>query len=42
MLEFNKMLSCAGTEPVFSCDDMTRPVIAGCESEFDELYACLP
>ncbi|MGB1275503.1 MAG: hypothetical protein ACPG77_07120, partial [Nannocystaceae bacterium] len=41
-LPFNKMLSCAGASPVFSCDAMMRPTIAGCESEFEKLYSCLP
>ncbi len=40
-LEFNKMLACAGGEPQFSCDEMERPEVEGCESQFEELYACL-
>jgi hypothetical protein len=41
MLDFHKMLSCIGPMPTFACDDLTRPVVAGCEPQFDALYACM-
>ncbi len=42
-LEFNQMLGCisAGGDPTFTCDDLTRPTVAGCETQFETLYMCM-
>jgi hypothetical protein len=37
---FHITLACAGGDPTFSCDAMGRPVVAGCEQQFDDLYMC--
>ena len=39
--EFSATRACAGFEPTFTCDGSDRPVVAGCETEFDALYMCL-
>lgn len=39
-LPFNQMLACIGEMPTFTCDAGTRPVVAGCETQFDALYMC--
>lgn len=39
-LVFDQMLACAGEMPGFTCDAETRPVVAGCEAQFDALYQC--
>lgn len=39
--EFSNTRACAGTEPAFICSDETRPEVAGCETEYDALYACM-
>lgn len=40
-IAFNQMLACIGTMPAFACDPMGRPTVAGCEMQFDALYACI-
>jgi hypothetical protein len=40
-LIYNKMLSCIGGAPTFECTGDDRPVVIGCEAEFDDLYQCL-
>lgn len=40
-IPFNQMLACIGPQPTFTCDAMTRPTVAGCEMQFDKLYACI-
>lgn len=40
-IEFSDMLACAGSMPTFMCNADERPTIAGCETRFDALYACL-
>jgi hypothetical protein len=40
-VEFSAARACAGFEPTFTCDAMDRPLVAGCETQFDELYKCL-
>lgn len=37
---FDQMLACIGEMPTFTCDAETRPVVAGCEAQFDTLYMC--
>lgn len=37
---FHITLACAGGDPTFGCDAMGRPVVAGCEQQFDDLYMC--
>jgi len=38
---FNQMLACIGSTPTVTCDAMSRPTVAGCEKQFDDLYACI-
>lgn len=38
--EFSALRACAGLTPEFSCDLDGRPVVAGCEAQFDAFYAC--
>mgnify|MGYP000054676207 CR=1 FL=1 len=40
-IEFSATRACAGFMPTFTCDAMDRPTVAGCEAQFDALYACL-
>lgn len=40
-LAFHQMLACIGPAPTFTCDMLGRPSAAGCETQFDALYACL-
>jgi hypothetical protein len=40
-IEFSGVLACIGDAPAFTCDDAARPVVVGCEAEFDVLYECL-
>lgn len=39
-VEFSALRACAGPSPTFTCDAMTRPLVAGCEPQFDAFYAC--
>lgn len=39
--EFSNTRACAGSEPAFICSDETRPEVAGCEAQYDALYACM-
>lgn len=39
--EFSAVRACAGLAPKFSCDMDGRPVVAGCEGAFADLYTCL-
>lgn len=39
-IEFSALRACAGPSPTFTCDAMTRPLVAGCESQFEAFYAC--
>lgn len=39
--EFSDVRACAGLNPTFSCDELGRPTVVGCETDFDALYACL-
>ena len=40
-LPFHKMLACIGPRPTYTCDGDERPLVAGCEPEFAELYLCI-
>lgn len=40
-IAFNTMLACVGAEPTYTCDENLRPTVAGCESQYAELYACI-
>lgn len=39
-IPFHHTLACAGGAPNFGCDAMGRPVVAGCEQQFANLYMC--
>lgn len=39
-IPFHQSIACAGGQPTFSCDMMGRPIVAGCEPQFDTLYMC--
>lgn len=39
-IPFHQTLACAGSQPTFSCDAMGRPIVAGCEPQFDNFYMC--
>ncbi|MBK7827603.1 hypothetical protein [Nannocystis sp.] len=40
-LVYNIMLACIGGAPSFICDADGHPNVAGCETQFADLYACL-
>lgn len=40
-LIYNIMLACIGGAPNFICDADGHPSVAGCETQFADLYACL-
>lgn len=40
-IPFNQMLACVGSMPTVTCDAKTRPTVAGCEMQFEKLYACI-
>ncbi len=39
-IAYHQSLACAGSQPTFSCDAMGRPIVAGCEPQFDTFYMC--
>ena len=40
MVVYHEALACGGPAPMFTCNQDGRPVVPGCETQWEAAYAC--